>query len=1498
MFRSMTRRPTARRRGAVLIVVLAMLVLFAVLGLSFVLYSEAQLTAAQNKREQRNQEADPDATAAAQFYTGVILYGTTDEGSALRGHSFAELKYGYDYAGVTPQYLVPYAGSPVPNATPVNVTGQTNAAWNLAGVLERDVVNYTRINTGGTDWFIFDPMRATGATVRTSAAPTYARGYFNRAAPYTYPDRTNFHLAFQDPNTGEVVLPSFHRPDLFTNTNPAYAADPAAQIAQSLNPNNPRWQPSDTASRLRTLRPRPAEHPNFPPVPMNADGTYTGDVCNMKFTAGTQKNDSLWMYPGGPVMKWRGKNYVACVAPLILDLSSRVNISVAGNLKAGQSGTGNNGLPGGSQGLGVWEQGLWTAIGSDSDTQNIIIKRQGGMNDPPVDPYTGLAFTARINGLNLPPAYTLLDPDGNGASPAASDGPPLLPAAGGFTSFPQYLRPAPPATAQRFAYDPATGLAEVSKHPAQFNPLVYPRGQAGKPGGFGHDDLVRLAAWYSDPKGRNVATTSVPTGLQYLTNPTDGPIPQTVRASATTFSVTQQWASVKVSTNNTGGTATLGPVDLNRPLPDFRKNPALPLSPLNVWTPGAADGNYEKARSARQRLARDIFIRLAGTFGYIDGTSAVYVPATGNVTVLGDIATDPKVQAMAPLAQLAANVVDYIDSDDLVTAFVWNPTPAAVTNSPADPSLDPSNFDPAEIVKRVAFGTELPRLVLNEVYSGVFNERGEETTAPPGSKSAKPLKRRYWIELHNPTPAEAANSPARSDGGAARLRYQPAVTQLPDPITGTAGAYAGPDFNPYRIDIAEVPAPAMAGKPSVPYSQVITLAPPGTVALDPANAAVFTGMTVKLRVNNFIPTAATPPGPPPLAGTDGLNVVLPATAAAGANGSNQGYYLLGGQDQFPSKDVTNTLSLDDPPANPTYPVNAMAYDATPGAPAAADITTESDKTNVFILRRLVDPYRPAQEDPTKPNFNPFITVDYLENIPTRNQAKYSSAGAQPAPANLPTVGCIHPYASSPCYGSTPAASAAVKDQVSAAATPPSPVHTFFSVNNPVDNNRTVGTATVGFEWLPHMDRELISLPELMHVSQYSPAMLTAFFYNSLFYQGQTYTCSNVVFTNTLGLLETSSRLPGTPLGGRVPGRVNVNTVNSSGVLQAAFGRSEGTDYRLTNPTQVTDVWNSLSPATPPTAPATARTPNKVPRATVQEGGQDRPFIWGSANWPSDSPLVRSPFSPDSTDVKQLTFANPNALHPYFQLEPMRKAWNNITPVSDSFLLMMTVGFFEVENPGPWGVGNQPQLGKELSDKVPGDLRAQFAGVVDRSQLFTWITETDPASGALNVGVYTTQVPLASAPVNSDVPRAVQTKLVSDFIGNSIDIEAVPPLGTLPDGTVLPANKCAILGDGVVYPIQANTLLFVGYGEGTSNAGDGEWVSVRGVSQRQLMDASGALQKVPGQVTLNVGGGKATPHPAGSPVGNVVFGSPGPQPQVTFDQLRRRGLVPYFTRLEP
>jgi hypothetical protein len=1537
MLRALADRPTARRRGAVLIVVLAMLVLFAVLGLSFVLYSESQQSAAGAGKQGENREARPNPQDAVEWTMGQLVYGTTDETSVWRGQDLAGMKYGYDYSGTTTAFLLPYAGDPSHNPTAWAVTDQPGA-WNtdLSGVFERDVVNYSRVVTtpGGGTWFIADPMRQDGATIRTQTNATYTRPYVNRAAAYTYPDRRNFALAQMNPATGEVVLPSFYRPDLFGTLDPA----------------NPNW--TNQVGRLRTLRPRPLEHPNFPRVPQDADGQYRGDVANLKFISGGQKNDSLWMDAGGPVLKWRGRNYKAMVAPLILDLSGRVNLSVAGNLKNTNAAALQ--YPHGSKdGLGPWEVNPLRVGMTAADVQALVQRRYGKTAAdlfPPNDPYTATAATARINGQRhplftggrMPSQYAPLDVDGNAL--AANDGPLTLPQSGGFTTTPLFNNPLVVAAPYRYEPTQAELTAALANHPAQFNPLLYRRGATGTPvapaigaGGIGNDDLIRLLTHFSDPKGRPVQATFGQPALNLASvNPAaDTPAARQTRALSTPFSTTQQWASVRVQTGPAAtDVATLGPIDLNRPLPDYRKNPTLPASPVNVWNPAVAaeQPHWYAAHSARQRLARDVFVRLAGRYGLINNTAAVYLPASGQVNVLVDQTDATGVYAtLVQFAQMAVNLVDYIDGDEVVTPFVWRPTADSLTNQPLDPSLDltaaGNNFTNTPAT-RVVYGTELPRVVLNEVYACVANTRTDT-----GATAASPLQRRYYIELHNPLPADAVHP----DGGAARLQYQSGVTQVTDPVALTTGNYTGATFNPYRIEVAVTPSGTVS-----PYSTAMTTAGYGASAADTQTVLGATSV-VQARINTYTHDATAPSAPATLAATpDQLNVVQPATAATGANGGNQGYYLIGPRDPFPTAGVTNTLSLPDPqdgtgtpvpgvpPANPPLnaPVNALTFDVQPlpgpgGAPTETNITEERAKTSVVVLRRLLNPCLPPQENAANANYNPYVTVDFVENVPTRDRATLSNAGphtvSAPFDTNAPTVGRVHPFAAAPAYGTATAPTvAAVQDQINAAVTT-SPPHTFFSINNQatVENVRGTAPNQFGFEWLVHPDRELVSLPEAAHVSAFPPAFLTQRFFNgtpATGYHGHAVGLTTQVpilnnayqalpLTEAAGLIEVGSRLPGVPLGGRQAGKVNVNTANGQGVLDATFDPQAGNDFAATAPTYVADLWaNRIAPAAVPVAPQVARTANGlVPRATVWEGGADHPFMWGSGvTQYTDNPLARKTTNTAWPNADPFAFAHPAPTggHPYHQFEPLRKGWNNLTSTSDSFLVLFTVGFFEVENAGPWDANNPPRLGVELHDQVPGDLRAQFGGVIDRSQLATEIVQTDATGLALGTSVAVT------ADANNPVPRGVQSKLVSDVLpgATTIDVEAIPPTGVRPDGVTVAANTCAVLGDGVVYTIGVGSRVRLGYGDATAG-GDGEWVTVLSLAQRTVPDASGVSQPVAGQVTLTLSNVApavlpARFHAAGGPIGNVIFGHPGPQGRVTLTQLKSRGLLPYFTRLDP
>src|SRR5262249_20186880 len=133
-------------------------------------------------------------------------------------------------------------------------------------------------------------------------------------------------------------------------------------------------------------------------------------------------------------------------------------------------------------------------------------------------------------------------------------------------------------------------------------------------------------------------------------------------------------------------------LDLNRPLPAY---------PAPGPTGLIEDrGGFAIAQAARQQLAEDLFLRLRLATGAGDPGAAV--PGT------------PQHDALRWLAQPAVHIVGYLDAH-----------------------LAPVNWRAGEWV----VGTELPRLVLNEVYA--------EFSRPP-TPDAQVVEMKIWVELHNP----------------------------------------------------------------------------------------------------------------------------------------------------------------------------------------------------------------------------------------------------------------------------------------------------------------------------------------------------------------------------------------------------------------------------------------------------------------------------------------------------------------------------------------------------------------------------------------------------------------------------------------------------------------------------------------------------------------------------------------------------------------------------
>jgi hypothetical protein len=581
-------------------------------------------------------------------------------------------------------------------------------------------------------------------------------------------------------------------------------------------------------------------------------------------------------------------------------------------------------------------------------------------------------------------------------------------------------------------------------------------------------------------------------------------------------------------------------------------------------------GQFQLAQGDRQNLARQIFNRLCAATGAINPL----VPPYGNGN-LNPAFADPNRVVNPPLtpaqkaaaqssyntarwlAQLAVNIVDYIDDDDVSTPFNWNPTYV-------NDLILGAQYQNAVTLGWV-FGTEVPRLTINEVYGEVDNTPGDRglTLKPP--RAQRPFRVNFWVELHNPMPADNT----LTNGGAARLagpggladtRYQIVIAKTQQQPPPTPATLNPPTTTPPFDPTLDLPNNVLGDLTNVPGDPN----PPAQVMAQLAEY-VWGG-------------AGGNPG-----GNNVLWFVQPANGAyAGQDESNQGFYVVGPDVPFPTgpKPYPTVTANAAVPLTPTLEARQRNI---PGNPVPSgmrySVANTTDPTNgigthTLLLRRLVCPYLPFQPNPTpgpgQTPYNPYMTVDYVENIPVNDGVTATNAGphgattitnryswARRQPYAAQNVKDSHvPYPPSQAEGAlcqvvpynppqlvAPVAPATVpplapdrrpinpdpdpKHPNSTVPNQDQPQHTFFRHNavespalakypaftpplwppstNPMNYpfmqppgppGPEQQVMTIPFDWLVHLDRRLISPMELLQVSMYQQHKLTQQFIDS------------------------------------------------------------------------------------------------------------------------------------------------------------------------------------------------------------------------------------------------------------------------------------------------------------------------------------------------------------------------------------------------------------------
>jgi hypothetical protein len=1370
------RHPKQARRGVILIVVLMLLTLFAIIGVSFVLYADSEASSARLDREAKAlSRPDMDPTQALSLMLGQVLYGVDDANglySGIRGYDLARGIYGgntiYD-----PTSGLYYA---LGNSTPFTGNGRLQYAYPsplyptapaLAGQQDWPLVNYTYFfpqTKLPSDNFIRDPDRYQARnTLLQAGLPDPRQTYVGASgAPYTYPDHNNFYLGVIRASDGAVLAQSFHRPYMgFGTLDPKSGYNAATGFTNWTIPSV--GPVSDPLMKYKVLRPRPAEHPNFPP-PEDAGGdvkNFLGgpgywDPIQQKFC----NNDSFWVDPGLPPMTGPdGKPFKMLAAMLIVDLGGRVDVNAHGNVR-GTSGDHRS-----VQGWGPWEVSLKPVLNSTSNTSEWVN-----------------LFTGRVNNNDPSKPIEVLGKYGYNANQPTNPIPAPAGAAGG-GNWAHYYAPvdyeACQSTGQQsgqwFPAPPTVGVgagvfgtatlprgyrngsqAERTNHPMIYNmsqPYPTPSSQVTTAAGaisswnlrFPASDMERLCR-FSDTDGPSLASQLERLCPLNFNNPSETAAtanllapPAKRRLLVTTDSGDRNFpgfapylnpsAAGSYAINFAGGQTipqgsgqpfptlptlpvgspnefgngwraqvwqqavpvALQRINLNRtltPYPLYPKGaPTTPPQQQSTYAIRFDDPNltavqqqqFAQAQVDRQVLANDIYRTLVALTG---------APTPSNQTnPLAGLADQQVLAVRRYLAQIAVNIVDFIDEDDIMTPFNFY--------NPVDDKLDPGQINakapdiagPPTVPAYWVFGTELPHVLLNEALAehGTVNAAG----------TLEPVK--VWAELYNP--------------------FQ---TYVSDPVNNplqNQDAYAVPLW----IDKTT----AAGSQPYAPYQLVVstTIAPSG-VDDNATGAPAF--VLMQTTADDFKALAPlVKDGTTPQAAAPGL-------AANAANIPASSYFLLGPQ---PLAGADTTMFRDpflgskvNAPNTPAVRSNNLSASVTP-----APINTSGV---AVLLQRLANPHLPF--DATT---NPYVTVDYLTSVPVRamTDTTYASRSKR------------QPYGALTKLGAFPAVTAdsPVQDAGGPVDTNSNVQHSFGQANNP---------STTPADWLVHLDRQVISPMELLHVSGSKPHMLTQNFVTRdngtaagrtsfqhrapWFDEGVTPPGSRRLY-RLFEFLDTNNRAgtDNNPRAGRHTGKININAIWDFETFQALcdtqYNGTAGTGPNRFKTTDVQTIWNQiLQSRSNGTANGLAGVPGPVnvsaayinalnaPYAPQTPYQLNHPFLglatgFSAAGGDTQNPngqglsetLLRQSMSAPGTLLME---PNPTKTHPYERFELLTKIFNNVTVRSNVFAVWITVGFFD------YSTGT---LGPEIGRAEGRNVRHRMFAIVDRSNSIAFNTTT-------------------------------------------------------------------------------------------------------------------------------------------------------------------------------
>ena len=357
MFRPRNLTAPRVRRAVILMIVLVLLTLFAIVGLAFVLYANAEAESSRVYREaftlvDNRPDISPDILA--NWSVGQLMFDVpepiasaanplpTARFSALRGHSLGRDIYGWN------------SDLPGSNIYPFNGIGHLHSTDQQP--LERGRPHSAQLRLLPNDPNASSATPSVWARASLSLPMQPYTGGWNSS--YTYPDGNHVFLGAFDADCN-VLARSFWRPYLLPQT--LVGANPSGNVCLPLNPSDANYwtwfadHQSEQSDRDRaalpdaTLRSGRAT-PTWPSASRPRPRRRCAGIFHQRRATRDSGNDSVWMDLDYPVqMAGDGTKFKPLFAFFIADLDGRVNFNTHGNIR----GTGDVSLS--DQGWGKWE---------------------------------------------------------------------------------------------------------------------------------------------------------------------------------------------------------------------------------------------------------------------------------------------------------------------------------------------------------------------------------------------------------------------------------------------------------------------------------------------------------------------------------------------------------------------------------------------------------------------------------------------------------------------------------------------------------------------------------------------------------------------------------------------------------------------------------------------------------------------------------------------------------------------------------------------------------------------------------------------------------------------------------------------------------------------------------------------------------------------------------------------------------------------------------------